>query len=148
MKLFKSRKKRPLSADVIALLAQAHSIHQAELEFARDEVRTELRDKVRKALESMSFMDDAQGNCRASSAEVHDRYLFNIGSLFAETPEQHTEWSQYVRERAVARNDAKFAIISQQIDRAKKRGNAVPVPFQYQEGENGTHASGGVVATW
>ena len=35
MKLFK-RKKKPLSADVIALLAQAHAIHKAELEFAKD----------------------------------------------------------------------------------------------------------------
>jgi hypothetical protein len=145
--LKKLRKKKPLSADVIALLAQAHGIHKVELDIARDDARTELRDKVRNALERVSFMDDDRGNCRASSAEVHDHYLFLIGSLFCDTPEQQVEWSQYVRERAVARNDAKCMALHQQIDRAKKKRD-IPPPIPYQEGENGTHASGGVVASW
>jgi hypothetical protein len=113
------RKKKPLSADVIALLAQAHSIHKVELDIARDEVRAEMRQKVRDALQAMSFMDKADGTCYHSSAEVEDRYLFNIGAIFSETPEQQVEWSHYVRDRRIARNDAKFAILSQRIDRAK-----------------------------
>jgi hypothetical protein len=140
--------KKPLSADVIALLAQAHQIHQAELAFARDEARTELRQKIRDALQMMTLMDKDDGRCWYSSAEVEDRYLFNIGSLFCETPEDRAEWSAFVRERRITRNDQKAAVLAQQIDRAlgRKRGNRQDVP--YQAGEHGTHASGGVVTSW
>lgn len=125
MKIFGRTKKKPLSADVIALLAQAHQIHQAELEFARDGVKAELRQKIRDALQAMVLHDQDDGRCWYSSADIEDRYLFNIGSLFAETPEQRTEWSQYVRERRIARNDSKCEQIGKQIDRAlgRKQGN-------------------------
>lgn len=150
--LKKLRKKKPLSADVIALLAQAHGIHQAELEFAKDAMKAELRDKVRHALEGMQGYDKGDGRSSRSTADIQDDYLVTIGALFCDTLEQEREWHMYIRDRRIASNDAKFAILSQRIERAKKRtvanGYEPAPPVPYQEGENGTHASGGVVATW
>lgn len=121
MKLFKSRKKKPLSADVITLLAQAHAIHKVELDIARDDARTELRDKVRKALEGMQGYDRSDGRSSRSTADIQDDYLVSIGALFCENLEQEREWHTYIRDRRIASNDAKFAVLSQQIARATGR---------------------------
>ena len=146
MSIFR-RKKKPLSADVIALLAQAHSIHKAELEFAKDAVRAELRDKVRHALEDMQLRDGKAGTALDSAADIEDKYLVAIGSLFCETHELEREWHNYIRDRRIARNDAKLAVLSQQIDRAlgrPDRNRQAP----YQPGQRGQTTGGPVVASW
>jgi hypothetical protein len=142
--------KKPLSADVIALLAQAHQIHEAELEFARDEVRAELRQSVRDVL--MGQKDEAYGQAhREAISYALDKLRIDAGILFCETRQQREEWVAFVKENRRALNEIEFERVRKQTDKAvgyKQRELTGAVQPPYQAGENGTHASGGVVASW
>lgn len=90
MKWF-NRKKKPLSADVIRLLAQAHSIHKAELEFAKDEAREEARAEFKAHLRSLGE------EIREALFGKSDSIRSAVGVLLVDegvfTPE---EWNDFV----------------------------------------------------
>lgn len=151
LKRFRRDKKKPLSADVIALLAQAHQIHQAELEFARDEVRSRLRQEVRDML--MAQDDKAYGANREAVAYALDKLRIDVGLLFSDTASQRAEWVKHVKDYRFGLNEAEFERVRRQIDKAVGYRTALtdaasPPAIPYQEGQKGTHASGGVVASW
>jgi hypothetical protein len=105
--------RRRTSADAIALLAQAHAIHQAEIEFAREEARAEARRELcQKVRDSLMRIELKLG---WSPADSEDKFRCAVGEIFCETPDQRLDWYAFVRECRIATQDGKYEELSRKI---------------------------------